>query len=374
MKVCHITSVHSANDTRIFIKECSTLQNHNHEVFYIVPNAQDTEKNGVKIIGVETKEEGKLNRIKNTTKYVYLKALEVDADVYHFHDPELIPTGLKLKSKGKMVIYDVHEDVPEQILSKQWIPKPLRKSISMMVKYYESFAAKKFDAIMAATPTIANRFKPFNSNTIVLHNYPLLNELSKGATQTEQTEQNNILYIGGIYLLRGIKEMIRSVEILNEDLGLESKLVLAGEYAPKSLEDEVRRLSGYQYVDFVGFLGREEVKKALSNAKMGLVLLHPEPRFIVSMPIKMFEYMSAGIPVVASNFPLWREIVEQNNCGICVDPLNEQEIAEKMKWLLENPKDALKMGENGRIAVETIYNWESESKKLTQLYSQLESI
>jgi glycosyltransferase involved in cell wall biosynthesis len=105
---------------------------------------------------------------------------------------------------------------------------------------------------------------------------------------------------------------------------------------------------------------------------MGLVLLHPEPRFIVSLPIKMFEYMSAGVPVIASNFPIWQEIVENNNCGICVDPLNVNEIADAMKWILENPEEAAQMGRNGRHAVETIYNWEAESKKLVEVYQKLE--
>lgn len=370
MKVCHLTSVHSANDTRIFIKECQSLQNAGHEVYYVVPNVEDSEKAGVKIRGINSAAKGQLDRMRNTTKQVYLKALEINADVYHFHDPELIPIGLKLKAKGKKVIYDVHEDVPEQVLSKQWIPKPLRRFISMMVKSYEKYASKKFDAISTATPTIAERFKGYNENTITIHNYPLLDELSADYNDKVEDSKNTALYIGGIYVLRGIKEMVQAVEKLNEEIPC--TFVLAGSFAPPALEDEVRNMTGFKYTDFKGFLDRDGVKKALAKADMGLVLLHPEPRFIVSLPIKMFEYMSAGVPVIASNFPIWQEIVENNNCGICVDPLKVNEIAEAMKWILENPEEAAQMGRNGRHAVETIYNWEAESKKLVEIYQKFE--
>jgi glycosyltransferase involved in cell wall biosynthesis len=370
MKVCHLTSVHSANDTRIFIKECQSLQKAGHEVYYVVPNVEDYDQAGVKIRGIQSAAKGQLDRMRNTTKQVYLKALEIDADVYHFHDPELIPIGLKLKAKRKKVIYDVHEDVPEQVLSKQWIPKPLRRFISVMVKSYERYASKKFDAISTATPTISERFKSYNENTITIHNYPLLHELSADYNDKVDKSKNTALYIGGIYVLRGIKEMVRAIEKLNETVPC--TFVLAGSFAPPALEDEVRSMDGFKYTDFKGFLDRDGVKKTLAEADMGLVLLHPEPRFVVSLPIKMFEYMSAGVPVIASNFPIWQEIVENNNCGICVDPLNVNQIAEAMKWILENPEEAAQMGRNGRRAVETIYNWEAESKKLVGVYEKLE--
>ncbi|MFP3338875.1 glycosyltransferase, partial [Micrococcus sp. SIMBA_131] len=123
----HLTSVHSPHDIRIFIKECKSLYKEGYDVTYIVPNATSEIKDGVNIIGVPSDASNERNRMIKTTKAVYEAALKVDADIYHFHDPELIPTGLKLKRKGKKVIHDIHEDVPRQILEKQWIPSPLRK-------------------------------------------------------------------------------------------------------------------------------------------------------------------------------------------------------------------------------------------------------
>ncbi|OCA88270.1 glycosyl transferase [Bacillus sp. FJAT-27225] len=370
MKICHLTSLHPATDTRIFIKECQSLANAGHDVYLIAPNTESVKQSGVTIIGVHSIVKGRLDRMRKTTQKVFEKALEIDAEVYHFHDPELMPVGLKLKAKGKKVVYDVHEDVPEQVMSKQWIPKPLRKLISVLVKGYERYASKRFDAIVTATPTIEERFVTYNPNTVTVHNYPLLNELASGEEVYGQKNGHNVLYIGGIYALRGIKEMVRAIEKVNKDLP--ATFILAGAFTPKSLEAEVRSMPGFKYTDFRGYLDREGVKNALSEANMGMVVLHPEPRFVVSLPIKMFEYMSAGVPVIASNFPLWKDIVEKNNCGICVDPLNIDEIASAIRRILENPEQAEQMGRNGRRAIETIYNWETESQKLVSLYNRLE--
>jgi glycosyltransferase involved in cell wall biosynthesis len=374
MKVCHITSVHSAMDTRILIKECQSLQKAGHEVVYIVPNAEDSVQFGVKIKGVSSTAANRLKRMVNTTSLVYEEALRQDADLYHFHDSELIPIGLKLKAKGKKVIYDVHEDLPEQILSKQWIPGPLRKSVAFGAKNFEKYASKRFDAVVTATPYINERFKTYNSNSVTIHNYPLLQELMKSTDVQDVPEplkddKKRVVYLGGIYLLRGIKEMVRSVEKVNETQPVEFRL--GGSFAPASLEDEVKKMSGWKHVNYLGFLNRKEVKEELSYSNAGLVLLHPEPRFVVSYPIKLFEYMSAGLPVIASNFPLWQDIVRDNECGICVDPLNIEEIAKAIESILNNPDLAAEMGAKGRRAIEEKYNWEKESERLIELYERL---
>jgi glycosyltransferase involved in cell wall biosynthesis len=374
MKVCHITSVHSASDTRILIKECQSLQKAGHEVVYIVPNAEDSVQFGVKIKGVSSTAANRLKRMVNTTSLVYEEALRQDADLYHFHDSELIPIGLKLKAKGKKVIYDVHEDLPEQILSKQWIPGPLRKSVAFGAKNFEKYASKRFDAVVTATPYINERFKTYNSNSVTIHNYPLLQELMKSTDVQDVPEplkddKKRVVYLGGIYLLRGIKEMVRSVEKVNETQPVEFRL--GGSFAPASLEDEVKKMSGWKHVNYLGFLNRKEVKEELSYSNAGLVLLHPEPRFVVSYPIKLFEYMSAGLPVIASNFPLWQDIVRDNECGICVDPLNIEEIAKAIESILNNPDLAAEMGAKGRRAIEEKYNWEKESERLIELYERL---
>ncbi|WP_043906118.1 glycosyltransferase family 4 protein [Parageobacillus genomosp. 1] len=371
MKVCHLTSVHPGEDIRIFVKECQSLARAGHDVTLIVANEPSRVVHNVRIVGVSAPARTRISRMLKATYQVYKQALKENAEVYHFHDPELIPVGLLLKKKGKKVIYDVHEDVPEQVLSKQWIPKPLRKPISFLVKSIEKFAAKQFDAIVTATPTINNRFKTYNEKSVTVHNFPILNELLDPNIDISNKDfsRPNIVYIGGITKLRGIKEMMLAVEKVNEHTDV--KLQLAGKFAPEHLEYEMKQLSAWKYVQHLGWLNRQQIKDCLFNATLGLVLLHPEPRYIVSYPIKLFEYMSAGIPVIASHFPLWKEIVENCECGKCVNPLDVNEIARTIQWFIDNPEKAKQMGLNGRKAIEEKYNWENESKILIRLYEEL---
>ena len=109
----------------------------------------------------------------------------------------------------------------------------------------------------------------------------------------------------------------------------------------------------------------------MARSIAGMILFHPEPNHVDAQPNKMFEYMSAGMPVIASNFPLWREIMEGSECGICVDPLNSEEIAKAIQFIIKHPAKAEQMGKNGRRALVDRYNWEMEEKKLLGFYKKV---
>ena len=357
-RICHLSSVHSADDVRIFVKECRGLFKAGYEVTFVVPH-----EDGVKIAGL-ARPKSRGERMLKTTRQVYERAVAVDAELYHFHDPELIPVGLCLKRKGKKVLYDVHEDVPRQVLSKSWIPVLLRKVISALVERMENYAARRFDGLVTATPYIRDRFRKVNKKTVAINNYPLLAELYLPETDWGAKEKK-VCYIGGISRARGIGEMIDAIAMT------EHSLLLAGRFSSSAMRDAAAGKEGWRKVLELGQISRGEVKKVLSRSMAGLVVLHPQPNYINSHPIKMFEYMSAGIPVIASDFPLWREIVEGNGCGICVDPFDPKEIAKAINWLAAHPREAQQMGENGRSAVESRYNWEQEEDELLKVYHEL---
>lgn len=361
MKICHLTSVHLYTDTRILLKECSTLAANGFDVTFVVPNAPNETINDVKISGFDAPKGSRLTRMTKTTNAVYAKALEVDADLYHFHDPELMPVGLKLKKKGKKVIYDIHEDLPRAILSKHWIKPFIRKPMSVIVEWYENYAAKKFDCLMTATPFITKRFMRINSNTININNYPLLTELENNSIE-RCAKKRQVCYVGGLGVLRGSEQLLQAADLIN------GALVIAGPLSPKELE---HRVLEHASIDYKGFLNRNAVKELLGDSVAGIVTFLPEPNHINAQPNKMFEYMSAGIPVICSDFPLWRSIIEKHDCGICVNPENSREIAEAINYLLDHPEIAERMGRNGRQAVETEYNWEHEGQKLVKFYQSL---
>ncbi len=362
--ICHLTSVHQYNDTRIFHKECVSLARYGYPTYLISLGCETKKVDGVNVISSGPKFSSKFKRMTQGVYSVYKKAIEINADVYHFHDPELLFVGWLLKQKGKKVIYDVHEDVPRQILSKPWIWKPIQTSVSIGTEKIENFIASKLSGIITATSTIANRFSQINKNTIAINNYPLLEELQTNTIW--ENKKNEICYIGGISIVRGIVELNKAIAF-NTTI----KLNLVGNFQPPSLAKELEPHLFWKQINYLGFVDRKKIAEILAVSKVGMVTLHPIINYLDAHPIKMFEYMSAGIPVIASNFPLWKSIVEGNQCGICINPMNPKEIADAITYLLAHDKEAEQMGKNGRKAIEEKFNWEMEEQKLIAFYQNL---
>jgi glycosyltransferase involved in cell wall biosynthesis len=364
--VCILTTVHSPFDVRIFHKQAKSLFRAGYDVTLVAQHDKDEVVDGVKILALK-KPRNRLERIIKTTSEAYRKALLVDSDIYHFHDPELLPIGVKLKKRGKKVIYDVHEDVPRQTLSKHYLPVMIRQPLAWTIGAVEWIGAKVFDAIASATPKIAKRFPAHK--TVSIQNFPLLNELA-GCLQIPYLKRpESFVYIGDITLIRGAREMVCAVGHLKTIAN--ARLSLAGDFVPPMLHNELKSLGGWPLVDYHGHVSREQVASLLNSARAGLVTLHPIVNYIDSYPVKMFEYMSVGLPVIASDFPLWRQIIDGAGCGLLVDPLDPAAIAEAMRWILEHPAEAEEMGKRGRSAVERVYNWDSEAAKLKDMYKKL---
>lgn len=364
-KVCHITTVHIAKDIRIYHKECKALAMAGYDVKLVVVNTKDTKSDypGVEIINVPVNASSKLKRILNAPKKARMIAERLNADVYHFHDPEFLFEALKLSNKGFNVIYDAHEDVPNQVRSKYWIPGPVRPLISYLVKRVEMNVARKLSAVVTVVDSIANRFALVTNQVVQVRNYPVLNELPE-PTEWSNKEQL-ICYVGDITEIRGVFDAVKALP------NSQSNMLLAGRFPNMEFEKRVTVSAGWQKVDFLGFINRNEIVNVLNRSKIGLVTLHPTPSYIEALPVKLFEYMAAGIPVIASNFGWLKKIVEGHNCGIAVDPQNPKEIADSINWLCDNEDEARQMGERGRKAVEESYNWASEEEKLIGLYSKI---
>lgn len=365
-RVAHLTSVHPPFDIRIFHKECKALANAGYEVVLVACHGHDNVVNGIKIWGV-TKHKGRLRRMTRTVWEVCEAAIATNADVYHFHNPELIPVGMFLKLLGKPVIYDVHEDVPKDILCREDIAGCLKPPVAMSAAMAEFVGAKLFDKIVAATPSIAQRFP--RKKTVVVQNFPVLNELVSPVSVSWNERALAVAYVGAIALERGLRQMVEAMGYLSHRL--RASLKLAGDFSPLQHRDKVTQLPGWECVDELGFLGRSEVAQLLGRVRAGLVLFHPEPNHVRSQPNKLFEYMSASIPVIVSDFSLWRRVIETNNCGLLVDPLDPRAIAGAIEYLLTHPNEAEAMGQRGRDAVEKYFNWDTEQAKLLQLYESL---
>lgn len=365
MRIVHLSSVHPRSDTRIFVKQCRSLASHGYEVTLVVADGNGNEnKDGVHIVDVGSLS-GRVNRMLKTTRRIFEKAVALNADVYHLHDPELMPIGLKLRQANKIVVFDSHEDVPKQLRGKPYLGPVARRFLSGTITVYERYACSRFNGIIAATLPIREKFMPINRHTIDVNNFPLLGELDTSVHWAEK--ECEVCYVGTIGSIRGIREIVRACEYLKSP----ARLNLGGNFTEPGMKDEVKSYPGWARVNDLGFLTRADVRNVLSCSVAGLVTLHPESNYLDAYPVKMFEYMAAGIPVIASNFPLWREIVERNGCGLCVDPLDPKAIAEAIDHLVMNPDIARRMGECGRRMVLQQYNWSTEERKLLGFYAAL---
>lgn len=365
VKVAHLTSAHPRFDTRIYLKQCRSLAKAGFEVSLFVADGLGAERReGVNIIDVG-RPTGRLNRMLSAPRKFFAEVIQQDFEIVHLHDPELIPLGLRLKRCGKRVIFDAHEDLPKQMLAKYYLNKPVRLALSKVSALYESLICSKFDAIVAATPYIRDKFMKINKHTVDINNFPILEELE--VLSVDARKSNAVCYLGGITAIRGIEEMVSAMGQVKSD----SVLLLGGTFFESETEVKVASFAGWKRVDYLGWLDRNGVRETLKRSRAGLVTLHPLVNYLDSLPVKMFEYMAAGLPVIASDFPLWREIITANDCGICVNPMNPRDIAAAIDKIIEDPDEAHRMGENGHRAVCEQYNWTIEEKKLLGLYSNL---
>ncbi|MDT0636362.1 glycosyltransferase family 4 protein [Spectribacter hydrogenoxidans] len=369
MKVVHMTTVHQRTDTRILIKQCKTLAKASDMSIslFVQDGREDCVTHHVRTVGVGKVSGGRLRRATQGAWRMYRAVRKAKPTLAHFHDPELIPVGVALKLSRIKVIYDVHEDLRRQIRTKHWIPKWVRPIVARGAACIEWVAGRAFDAIVPATPKIAGHFPA--AKTIVVQNFPLLDELVVPEAMAYAQRPKAFAYVGGISEERGIFQILEAVALVNGRGG--ARLELAGAFIPDSLKTRAAASDGWSATHFHGWTSRKELSGILANVRAGLVVLHPNGRYEDAYPVKMFEYMAAGLPVIASDFPLWRQIIEDSRCGLLVDPLDPKAVADAMQWILEHPEEAEKMGQRGRMAVVEKYNWETEAKKLIALYERL---
>ena len=365
-KVCHLTSVHPPFDIRIFHKECKTLSQAGYQVVLIAPHDREEDVEGVRIRALP-KAKNRFKRMTQTQLQLCKEAIRENADTFHLHDLELLPLGLFLKLHGKRIIYDVHEDYSQALLSREWIPFWLRRLVGQMVVGGEWLGGKFFDGVVAATPKIAKKFPTIKTTTV--QNFPFLSQSTENLGIPYQQREKIVAYVGVVSPLRGAKEMVEAMALLPHRLG--ARLRIAGIFNPVALEVEARKLPGWDRIDFLGWQRHQEAMAMLGEARMGLVVFHPDPNHTEAQPNKLFEYMSAGIPVIASDFLLWRRVVEEIQCGLLVDPLNPKAIANAAQWLLEHPAEAEEMGKRGQKAIREHYNWDVEARKLLKFYERI---
>lgn len=361
-KIVILTTAHPAYDVRVFYREAVSLAKNGYEVTLIVTADAEETKSGVHIIPLK-KIPSRLKRMLVKPWSALRQALKIPADVYYLHDPELLFIGLVLRMRGKKVVYDAHEDLPRQIMAKEYIPRALRRPISWLADKYVQFAVRRLSGLVIAWPNMLERFKGYKKPLAVVNNYPLLSEFPEPAPY--ENREKAIFYVGAVTKVRGLLELIETGRLSG------AKVYIGGTPAPASFLDEMKAQPGWDNVQFEGQMNRAQIVETLSKVAVGMSVLLPTPNHIAALPTKMFEYMAAAVPVVVSDFPGWKAIVDESRCGFAVDATRPEEAAKAVEALLADEDEARAMGERGRRAVVEKYNWEKEVENQFRLLEEV---
>ena len=365
-KICHMTSVHPPEDIRIFHKECTGLAKAGYDVT-LIQQGESCEKNGVRILGIGERTGNRVQWMLRGPKLVYQKALEADADIYQFHDPELFFCALKLKRRGKAVVFDSHEKYSMQLKSKPYLPRFATEFIAWVYSIFEKYALRKIDAVIF--PCTLDGKHPFEGQckrTVTLNNMPLLAELYDKYSSVEKAGFQ-ACYVGYVRPDRGNTQNVQSCNLADVPL------IMAGSASSAEYEAELRKLDVKGLTDFTGWLGREQVAEILKRASAGLVteLNVGQNNVFDNLPTKAYEYMAMGIPVIISHSPYVDRLLKEKPFGIAVDPENVEETAQALCFLRDHPHEAKRMGEVGRKTILEEFNWTVEEKKLFALYEDI---
>ena len=367
MHICHISTVHPRTDTRIFLKYCKTSGSNYGQCSFIVADGKGSLRDGnVDIIDLG-KSRTPLRRIFSGFFKVIKNALKIRANVFHIHDPELIFAGIFLRMLKKIVVMDIHEDAPAQLKDKHYLNSALKSTLSVSLKLTEIATFRFFSGLIAATPHLKGIYSAYNRNVIGIYNYLLISELQTDDIPRDQSPTRRICFVGGIEEKRGIRQLIEALPLVRPRV----ELILGGNFPDQSFYQSLTETEGWGFVDFRGYLTRDQMTEVFQESSIGVVTFLPAENHNNSLPNKIFEYMGAGLPVLASNFDSWANLIEGKGLGCCVDPTDQKLIAGKIESMLSDGENLKHIGRVGTKMVKETYNWDSQLQSLFEFYSSL---
>ncbi|MEO0237311.1 MAG: glycosyltransferase [candidate division WOR-3 bacterium] len=358
------TTVHKIYDARIYHKEIKSLKKF-YNIFLYNPYIEGEIKEEQNLHFVKLKKRNnRFLRILLSPIDTFLQLVKTNYDLYHFHDPELLVTGVLLKIFGKNVIYDSHENNYGLIMEKTYIkPFLLKFFIAKTVRLFEIFSSYFFDGVIVARPDLKKLYK--NKNILIFRNFPDIQIKIETSEINKEREKPIIVYSGGLTYIRGILQLIDAVDLLDGKV----ELHLLGEWQDKGLKEECEKRNGYNFTKYLGNFPYGEHFKYIKNSDIGIVPFLPARNHLTTLPNKPFEYFLCKIPVLMSNFPYWKTTFK--NMAIFFDPLSPNDIKEKILFVLENKDLSYKLVENAFNKLQTEFNWDKEKVKLENFYKSI---
>lgn len=366
IRVFHITTVHLVFDTRVFHRECRSLaETGKYEVTLVNAKGENLSRHGVTLKSVYVPR-NRFERMTLTMLSLALFLLRNRADIYHFHDPELIPLAMILRLLGANVVYDCHEDYEQKLLSNAWLPPFFRKLASRLYAYLANLSFKSFSGVIVAAPSILERFEPQVINGVLSRNLPRLSQCSVEPAIPFHKRSNTVFYSGGVVNNKGIAQVIDAV--LQSRVS-DIELVIVGradEPLYKKLESKLT--SGR--IRYLGVVPFEDVLHWMGRSKVGVVCNQPVFSYDRSLPNKLFEYMASGLPSVFSSFEQWTALSKNGPFGSSCDPSNPLDIRDKIDRLLMDD-EYWNLIHASSLDVAQNFSWEREFLALDELYERV---
>lgn len=369
--VCHVISGYFRNDARIFLRQCKSLHTHGFNVSILTNDGGgDQIVDGIRIIDAK-KPWPRWRTLLQAKRQMLSAALDIHADIYQLHSPELLPLGLALRRAGKIVVYDAHEDMPRHLLEKEWLPRFTRRALSILFEKYLHYALARYDDVVSPHSHVVANLNNKLQKGILIANFPLVCE-DWEFSESEYSQREEVLcYSGTVYAYSNQEGIIRTLENFKN---LEYRI--AG-YIDSGFRERLMASPNSERVHFFGRLSRQALYEFYNSALIGVVVydykLNLGDRLGSYGTNKIFEYMEAGLPFICTDYVLWKDIVDRYDCGVCVSPNDPDQLAEAVGYLLRDRKRAYQMGQNGRQAVLREFNWASEEEKYVALFSALAS-
>jgi glycosyltransferase involved in cell wall biosynthesis len=367
MRIVHFTSAHPWDATRIFSKMCVHLSKLGHDVVLVAvdPEAEETcvfDKDGVEVhLRPGSGKTSRLQRATNIAWDVTRYAASLKPEILHFHDPELIPHTLIALNPRVPLVFDAHEDFASQMDRKAWVGTRIRSVLKVGLCIMRWLIDRRATHILAATQGVRDSYSQQKST--VIRNLPILAEINSGRRIPLSNRPKESCYIGAISKIRGIVELVDALEKSKEI----ERFHLAGNFSSDTLQREVEAMPGWKKVDYHGYINRNQIVEILGRVRVGMVTLHATPNHLHSIPIKMLEYLCAGVPSICSNFSYWTEFIEEGKTGRFIDPMDTDAIATALDEALSD-KGAAFFESQMIEKVRTRFSWEEEVEALEDVY------
>lgn len=362
VRVCHFSSKHSLGDARVFWKECRSLAAAGYEVIYVGIGESD-ECEGVRRVGLDAPM-SRSDRLFAVRQRAYEAARDMDADIYHFHDPDLLPFGRRLKRAGKKVIFDSHELFVEQFQVRDYIPKIARRALAGIYGWYERGVCAELDAVIF--PTTVHGQHPFSAcaqRAVTVDNLSLLPEKE---IDPSDSSADKVCYIGSLTPDRGVDVLVEACHKVGVGL------ILCGRISSSYLVS-LRQRKAFETVDFRGEIPYGEIGAVMGECFAGAATLLRQGQWnsVDNLPTKVYDYMLHYLPVLVNDAPRTSQFVDRWQCGLAVDTASSDAVARAVEWLASHSSEARAMGARGHEVVMHHVNWKSEERKLLELYDSL---